>query len=342
MSQDDAIKVLEALRFRWRGDALEMKTLRMLASVYFAKQRWRDGLRTLRTAVAAFPGDERGRKVQDDMRTAFADLFIKGKADKLKPIEALGIFYDFIDLTPIGPDGDEMIRRMSERLAAVDLLGPAEDLLNYQITKRLDGVGRAQVATRLAMLQLMDAKPQAALQTIRTTQVAGLPDEVNHQRLLLEARAFAALKQWNDALDLIAVDSAADTVKLRADIYWESGNWAVAGQKAEEALGGRYGDAAPLTADERETVMRAAVAYSLANDEASLERLRDHFGPKMKTSPDGNAFTVVAQNIDAHGTAFRDRAAQIASVDTLQAFMKDFKKRYDGPSTLSGTATAAN
>jgi hypothetical protein len=341
MSQDDAIKVLEALRFRWRGDALEMKTLRMLASTYFGKQRWRDGLRTLRTAAAAFPGEERTRKVQDDMRIAFADLFIKGKAGRLKPIEALGIFYDFIDLTPIGPDGDEMIRRMSERLAAVDLLGPAEDLLNYQITKRLDGIGRAQVATRLAMLQLMDAKPQAALQTIRDTQVAGLPDDVNHQRLLLEARAFAALKQWNDALDLIAVDSAPDTVKLRADIYWESGNWAIAGQKAEEALGARYGDAAPLSADERETVMRAAVAYSLANDESSLERLRGHFGPKMNTSPDGSAFTVVAQNIDAHGTAFRDRAAQIASVDTLQAFMKDFKKRYDVPATASG-AMAAN
>jgi hypothetical protein len=75
-------------------------------------------------------------------------------------------------------------------------------------------------------------------------------------------------------------------------------------------------------------VMRAAVAYSLANDEASLDRLRDHFGPKMKPSPDANAFSVVAERIDAHGVAFRDAAAQIAAVDTLQAFMKDFRKRY--------------
>ena len=52
---------------------------------------------------------------------------------------------------------------MSDRLVAVDLLGPAADLLNYQITKRLDGVARAQVATRLAMIYLMDQKPQNAL-----------------------------------------------------------------------------------------------------------------------------------------------------------------------------------
>jgi len=332
MSEDAAITTLEKLRFRWRGDGLEMLTLRKLASLYFTKQRWRDGLRTLRVATTVLPNDDMARKAQDDMRAAFAALFNKGKADKIPPVEALAIFYDFIDLTPIGPDGDEMIRRMADRLVAVDLLGPAATLLDYQINKRLDGVARAQVATRLAMIYLMDQKPQKALDTIRSTQIATLPDDVNHQRLLLEARAFADLKQWDNALDLIAVDQAADTARLRADIYWESGNWGVAGQKAEELLGTRYGDAAPLTAGEREEVMRAAVAYSLANDETSLDRLRDHFGPKMKASPDASAFAVVAQPIDAHGAAFRDQAAQIASIDTLQTFMKDFRKRYaSGP-----------
>jgi hypothetical protein len=335
VSPDAAIVGLEKLRFRWRGDGLELMTLRKLASLYFGKQRWRDGLRMLRVAAAILPNEDMARKAQDDMRAAFVALFNKGKADKLQPTEALAIFYDFIDLTPIGPDGDEMIRRMADRLVAVDLLAPAADLLNYQITKRLDGVARAQVASRLAMIYLMDQKPQKALDTIRSTQISTLPDDVNHQRLLLEARAFAALKQWNDALDLIAVDQAPDTARLRADIYWESGNWAVAAQKAEELLGVRYSDAAPLTAGEREEVMRAAVAYSLANDEASLDRLRDRFGPKMKASPDGSAFAVVAQRIDAHGTAFRDQAAQIASIDTLQTFMKDFRKRYASGTTVT-------
>ena len=329
MTQDAAIAGLERLRFRWRGDVLEMKTLRKLASLYFTKQRWRDGLHILRLAASSSPNDDMARKAQDDMRTAFEALFLKGKADKVQPVEALAIFYDFIDLTPIGSDGDEMIRRMSDRLVAVDLLGPAASLLSYQIDKRLDGVARSQVATRLAMIYLMDQKPQNALDILRNTQVAGLPDDVNHERLLLEARAFAALKQWNNALDLIAVDEAPDTARLRADIYWESGNWAIAGQKAEELLGARWSDAAPLNPLEREELLRAAVAYSLANDETSLDRLRDHFGAKMKASPDAAAFAVLAQSIDAHGVAFRDAAADIASVDTLQAFMKDFKKHLD-------------
>jgi hypothetical protein len=335
MNRNDAITSLEGLRFRWRGDHLELATLRELSDLYFSAGRWRDGLHTLRAAALNFPNEDMARKAQDDMRAAFVSLFLKGKADKLPPVEQLAIFYDFIDLTPIGPEGDEMIRRMADRLVSVDLLSPAEDLLSYQINKRLDGVARAQVAAKLAMIQLLDQKPQDAINTLRQTQISTAPDDVNHQRLLLEARAFAALKQWDNAIDLIAVDQAPDTQHLRADIYWESGNWAMAGKSAEDMLANRYSDAAPLSATEREDVMRAAVAYSLANDEASLDRLRDHFGPKMKASPDGNAFAVIADRIDAHGAAFREKAAQIASIDTLQAFMKDFRTKYAGTATTT-------
>jgi len=325
---DQAIDVLERLRFRWRGDGLEMKTLRRLAGLYFAENKYADGLKTLRVATQNF-NDDAGRAAQDDMRAAFAKLYLKGGADKMPPVEQLALFYDNVDLTPIGSDGDEMIRRMADRLVNVDLLGPAASLLAYQVDKRLDGVAKAQVSTRLAEVYLMDHKPQDAVNALHNSEITGLPDDALHQRLILEARAFAALKQWDNALDLIAVDNADDTRRLRADIYWESGNWDVAGQKAEELLGTRYGDDAPLNDTERGEVLRMAVAYSLANDEASLDRLRQNFTPKMVNTPDASAFALLTQSIDMHGLAFRQAAAQIASVDTLTAFMKDFSKRHD-------------
>ena len=325
-----AIEQLERLRFRWRGDALELQTLRKLASLYFGRGMWRDGLRTLRVATQNFSGEDAVRVAQDDMRNAFVNLFLKGGADKMRPVDALALFYDNLDLTPIGPDGDEMIRRMSDRLVQVDLLGPAENLLAYQVDKRLDGIAKAQVATKLAGVYLMDHKADKAVATIRDTQVTGLPDDELHNRLVLEARAFALLKQWDNALDLIAVDQNEDTRRLRADIYWESGNWAVAGQKAEEILDARWNDAAPLSETERAELMRAAVAYSLADDQASLVRLRARYAPKMRGTPDANMFAVLSADIDQHGLAFRDAAAKIASVDTLQSFMKDFESRRPG------------
>ena len=327
VTRPQAIEQLEKLRFRWRGDGLELRTLRKLASLYFDGGKWREGLKTLRVATQNFNGANAARVAQDDMRGAFVNLFLKGGADKMKPVDALALFYDNLDLTPIGPDGDDMIRRMADRLVAVDLLGPAANLLAYQVDKRLDGIAKAQVATRLAAVYLMDHKADKAVAAIRDSQITGLPEDEMHQRLLLQARAFAALKQWDNALDLIAVDQSDDVKRLRADIYWEAGNWAVAGQKAEELLGTRWNDAVPLTITERSQLLRAAVAYSLANDEAGLARIRTQFTPKMKGTPDGNLFAVLSADIDQHGLAFRDAAAKIASVDTLQAFMKDLSKR---------------
>jgi hypothetical protein len=173
----------------------------------------------------------------------------------------------------------------------------------------------------------MDHKADKAVATIRDSQISGLPDSEMHERMLLEARAFAALKQWDNALDLVAVDQSDDTRRLRADIYWESGNWALAGQKAEELLNARWSDPAPLSEIERGQLLRMTVAYSLANDETSLARIRDHFAAKMKGTQDANLFAVLSADIDQHGLAFRDAAARIASVDTLEAFMKDFTRR---------------
>ncbi|HVV64466.1 MAG TPA: hypothetical protein VHC42_03290 [Rhizomicrobium sp.] len=327
MTRPAAIAELERLRFRWRGDGLELDTLRKLGGLYFDQRQWRNGLRVLRIAADNFPDDDRARQARDDMRAAFVNLFLRGAADKVSPIEALALFYDNLDLTPIGAQGDEMIRRMADRLVAVDLLGPAADLLKYQIDKRLDGVARAQVAARLAAIYLMDKKPDLALEELRQTAVAGLPDPVMHARMLLDARALAGLKRWQDALDLIALDQAPDTTRLRADIYWESGDWALAGGEAERALGDCWSGARPLSEEERQQAMRAAVAYSLANDEAGLDRLRDHFAQKMAQSPDANAFKVLSGRIDSHGVAFRSAAAQVASIDTLRGLMKDIREQ---------------
>ena len=326
VSASSAIESLEALRYRWRGDGLELEVIQTLGHVYEDLGRWRDALSVMHAAAARFPDLPAARRMRLDMAGAFEQLFLEGEADKLEPIQALGLFYEFKDLTPIGPDGDRMIRLLSARLVSVDLLEKATELLQYQIDNRLEGVGQAQVAADLAAIYLMDHKPQAAVDALHGSQVSGLPDQDGHARMILEARAFAGLKQWDNALDLIAVDSQPDTQRLRADIYWEAGNWAMAGQKTEDLLGARWSDPIPLSNGERAQVLRVAVSYSLANDEASLDRLRQHYAPKMQSTPDGSAFAVLAQEIDMHGLAFRDAAAKIASVDTLQAFMKDFSR----------------
>jgi hypothetical protein len=335
LKSSDAIETLEKLRFRWRGDDLELRILRKLGSLYFADARWREGLDVLRIASVNFPGAELARDAQNDMRSAFNDLFLGSKTDSMPPVQALALFYDFIELTPVGRDGDEMIRRLTGRLVAIDLLAPAEQLLDHQVYKRLDGVARSVVATQLAVIYLLDNKPKDALKTLNDTRLTRLPDEVNHRRRLLEARALAGLKQFDAAVSLLADDTSPEAGRLRSDIYWEAGNWSVAGAKNEEMLGERGTTGGPLSPEERAQVMRAAVAYSMAGDDAALQRLRTRFSAKMNDSSDARAFSVVTGRTDQQGVAFQDLAKSIAGVDTLQAFMADLKKQGVAPAAAN-------
>ena len=135
----------------------------MLAHLYTEDGRYRDAFYVMRSAMAAHPDSALTRQIQDEAAATFDALFLTNKGDAMPAIDALALFYDFRELTPIGARGDEMIRRLADRLVSVDLLDQAAELLQYQVDHRLQGAARAQVATRLAVIYLMDRKPDRAL-----------------------------------------------------------------------------------------------------------------------------------------------------------------------------------
>lgn len=344
MSAHDATDALERLRYDWRGDNLELATLARLGEIYADDRRYRDGLMTLRSAVAYFPDNPRTREISQTMSTIFRKLYLEGAADAMKPVEALALYYDFRELTPIGRDGDDMIRRLAERLVVVDLLPQAAELLQYQVDNRLDGAPRAQVATRLAMIYLMDHKPEDALRAIRTTRQVQLPDSIQRQRRLLEARALAEVKQYDAALEVLLYDEGKDAERIRADVYWKAQNWPAAAEHIESLLGDRWRDARPLEDEERFEVMRAAISYLFANDDFGLSSLKDRYGVAMKASGDGPAFTLVTEKPDTTSADFGELARKIASVDTLDAFMASFERDFGdskAPANDGGKAAPA-
>jgi tetratricopeptide (TPR) repeat protein len=323
-----AIDALERLRFQWRGDAVELKTLSELGKLYVENHRVRDGLNTMRLAVRHFSETDEARATATYMAEIFEGLFLEGKADELQAVQALALFYDFRELTPVGAQGDEMIRKLSERLVAVDLLPQAAELLQHQVDQRLDGIAKASVATKLALIYLLDRKAEKALGLIRTTKQTRLPDDLIVQRNLIEARALTDLKMFDEAMELVAADIGPEADRLRADIMWDAQRWPDAGAKAEALLGTRYEDIAPLTDIERTDLMRAAVAFSLAGDSGALERLRTRFQAKMSQSLDAKAFTMVTQSTDVTADDYRTLVKRVASVDTLDAFLQDFRGRF--------------
>ncbi len=329
ITKDEAIDRLDGLRFQWRGDALELAILSELGNLMIEQDRYRDGLAVLRTAVMHYPDEKRARSVTDDMADAFAKLYLEGEADNLPPIQALALFYDYRELTPIGRRGDDMIRRLADRLSDVDLLEQAADLLSHQVENRLHGVAKAQVAARLAMVYLLDRKPEAALATIRNTRQGRLPTILLDQRRLLEARALADLGFGEKAMDILTDDNTIEAKRLKADINWQIGEFRTAARSYEKLLGTRWQSMDPLSGPERLDVMRAAVGYALEGDEFALSRLRERYVGAMSESLDAAAFDMVTQDIERNGLEFAELVKNIANTSTLDAFIKDVKRRYD-------------
>jgi hypothetical protein len=333
---------LETIAATWRGDAIEADTLRALAQENLRAGNDRAAFENMRVALRHFPRSPITRATQDRMQERFTQLFLGGEADRLKPVEALSLFYDFRELTPSDRRGDEMIRRLSDRLVAVDLLDQAAELLQHQIANRLTGVGRAQVAAKLAMIHLMNRKPSQALQVLASTRQSDLPRSLTTARLIIEARALSESARPELALEILDNLDTPDAAALKADVLWQGRRWLEAGEAFETLLADSWQGEGELDAARRSMTMRAAIAYSLAEDKIGLDRLRTKYMAKMASSPDAASFEVVTAPIDARGERFGDIAKEIAAADTLDAFLAGYKERYaDKPLEDGGTPSAA-
>jgi hypothetical protein len=330
----DMITELETLTTVWRGDETEVEGLKLLAHLYTEDGRYRNAFHTMRTAMMAHPNSDMTRKIQDEAAVTFDSLFMAGKGDSLPPIEALGLFYDFRELTPIGRRGDEMIRKLVDRLVAVDLLDQAAELLQHQVDHRLQGAARAQVATRLAVIYLMHHKPDLALATLQSTRTTDLSNELRDQRLLLEARALSDLGRHDLALEVIANLNGREAIRLRSDILWAAKRWRQAAEQIELLYGERWRDFTPLSVNERADILRAAIGFSLAEEPISLQRFRDKYAAKMTEDADRRAFDIVSGPIGTSSSDFQNVAKTVASVDTLDAFLNDMRARYPDSAAL--------
>lgn len=328
VTQPDALRELETLSVSWRGDAVEVKALQLMADIYAQTGRYNDALLAVRTATQLQPNSEVARQAQDMAAALFSDLFLSGKGDDLPPVEALAMFYEFRDLTPIGRRGDEMIRKLADRLVGIDLLEQAAELLQYQIDKRLEGAARAQVAARLAMVYLTNRKPDRAIAALRATRIADLSGELRTQRLLLEARAQSDVGRHDLALDIISNITGREAIRLRSDIHWASRQWRESAEQIELYYGDRWRDFKPLNSNEKSDIIRAVIGYALAEDAIGMARFREKYAPLMSGEADRFAFETASKPASGNSAEFAEIAKMAASVDTLDGFLREMKARF--------------
>lgn len=339
-----AVQTYDGLRFRWRGDGTEIEVIRALGRLYLDQGRFREALEALRSAGARLPNLSASVELQRDLSSAFRALFLDGWADRMQPIQALALFYDFRDLTPIGADGDQMVRRLSDRLVAVDLLDQAAELLAYQVNNRLDGVAKAQVATDLATLYLMNRRAQDALVAINSSRTTVLPNELNLRRRVVEARALTQLGRYDHALEVLADTTTPEAQDLRAEIAWSRHDWPQASQRLEALLGERWRQPGPLNAGEEQRLLRAAAGYTLANDQPALARLRERWSGFVAgaSAPDALRVAMAGASDGNNAGEFGRVVAEADAFTGWVARMRtELRARADAPAPAQNAATPA-
>ncbi|WP_416899751.1 MAG: tetratricopeptide repeat protein [Minwuia sp.] len=323
----DAVERMERLRFTWRGDIFEFDLLKRLGELYIDSGRYRDGMMVMRETVDRFPNLPEAQRLASQMNNVFASLFEGRHAEEMSPITAMGLYYDFRELTPEGGRGDRMIRRLADRLAAVELLDEAAKLLEHQVRHRLKGDERARVGTRLAVLYLLDGKPREAIDALRSSRNLSMPEELQRERRLLEARGTTELGQYDRALLLLNGLSGDDVNDVRTEILWRARKWQQAATSLSDRLVEIRSSRGPLAREARQDILRFAIASSLAGDRQALERLRDDFSSRMDGQPEWPAFQIVTAEDQRDSAEFRNLAAEIAQVDRFEAFMSSYRER---------------
>ena len=309
--------------FDWRGDVFEFDLLRRLGELHIAGDSYRKGFTKLRQAASYFKKVQGAEGVTALMHNHFKKLYLGGAADKLPPVTALALFEEFRELAPAGSEGDEMIRKLADRLAKVDLLDEAAKLLDHQVEFRLDGAEKARIGVRAAIIRLLDNKPEKALAVLVGSEVADMPMKLERQRRYLKSNILGKLGRPDEAMTLLGDDHSAKAEKTRLSVFWRMSKWREASAVLQRIMSTRV--ITPDDAEGARFVVQWVITRAMLGDNLGIEVLRNRFGPAMAKTAQAKPFKVLVGN-DLDGIANYPALIKAAGdIDRLQAFMGEYR-----------------
>lgn len=322
-----AIERLNQLAGVWRGDEVELETLRLLGQYRIDEGDYMGGLTAWRELVTAFPESEESSVIAQKMADTFIHLFNRGGADNLPPLDALTLYYEFRELTPIGKEGDIMIQNLADRLAGIELLDRAAALLTHQVRYRLKDVERARVGGRVALIYLLNEQPDQALKMLDITRHTPIPEEVAAMRRHLRAQAHNARQEYGQALDVLKDDKTEDGALIKTEALWNLGDWNKTAAFLESQLVGREQSKEPLTRRETEMLLRLGLAYLFAGNQTAMQPLRDRFLPRLAESPYLPTFDFITESSDAIDHNNFDRINR--EIGVFESFMSTYRDQVE-------------
>ncbi len=127
---------------------------------------------------------------------------------------------------------------------------------------------------------------------------------------------------------MIGADTSPDAQDVRAEVAWKQKSWASAAAIIEKTLGERFKKPGPLSADEEGKVLRAGVAYSLAGDDAALQRLQSRYGGFIDQARNPEALRVALTGISDGHVSLADFGRITADNQAFEGWVAKMKQRF--------------
>ncbi len=299
-------KELDHIRFAWRGGDIEERALRL--SWKLANDR-NDGPRALAAGATLFRHFDLGADTGPMMTALHARLASALNPASTTPLDiAAGLYWNYRDLAPNGAEGDRLVGQLADRLAAAGLYARAAELLQYQLTQRVQDIAQGPLSVKVATLHILAGRPDRALGTFRDTDRAPYPADMLYDRRRIGAVALHLLGRTAEALSVL--QEVPDGARIASEIYWKAQDWS--GLVAlEPALPGT----GPLSEVAQATVLRHAIALAMLGREDALSVLRARYGASFARTSSASAFDVLTRAAGTIDSAAVDRAmASLPSV----------------------------
>lgn len=281
----ETIRRLDAFRYRWRGDTIEERALRL---GYRTALRTGDLDATLRTGATLYRFYDPARQGPDFVPTLQAKLAAAlDPAGGLPLDRAAGLFWDYRDLLPGGAEGDLLVSKLAGRLQAAELYQRAAELYEHQLLVRATDLSRGPLSVKVATLYVLAGRPDRAVVAMRKTASAAYPDAMLFERKRVEAVALSQLGRVREA-DAVLQDVPGGGA-IRGELAWKRHDWATvaAETKAQLPAAGALSDVGQAI------VLRRAIALAMLRQEDELAALHARYAAAFARLPNGPVFAAL-------------------------------------------------
>lgn len=283
----DALKKLEAIRLRWRGDAIERRAL-------WLSYRTARAMHSDRAALAAGATLVRYHPVGAELPPLLADVqsileALLAPENKLPIDQAAGLYWDYRDLGPSGAEGDLLVTRLADRLQGVGLYARSAELLEHQLFARTRDLAQGPLSVRVAKLHILAGHPDRAIEALRGTAKTIYPQTMLWDRQRIEAIALHQLGRGAEAVAVL--QDVPDAEGLRAELLWKQRNW----QALADATSAQLPAPGALSDMRQAALLRRAIALAMLGREADLADLRARYADSFTKLPSARAFDMLTQ-----------------------------------------------